>query len=359
MYTSRIIGEKDKERYEQFVARHPQGHFLQLWEWGQVKNLTAWEPLPLVLEKDGQIKAALLILKRSIPLIKRCIFYAPRGPVADLDNEDQHRLLFAEAGQIARRHGAIFLKIDPDVEKGHPAYSDLLRSCGFRHNPSGLNFEGVQPNFVMRLDLGPGLDELLANMHNKWRYNIRLASRRGVEVTRADKLADLEIFYAILEETAQRDRFLIRNYDYFESIWRHMVLNGHAQIFLAHYQGETLAGTMAFVLGDKAWYLYGASSNRHRNMMPNYLLQWEMIKWAKEQGCGMYDFRGVSGDMDEDNPLYGLYRFKKGFNGALTEFIGEWDTVYQPGWYWAWTRLLPIYLGQRRSRTVGEAIADG
>ncbi|MGI6433902.1 MAG: lipid II:glycine glycyltransferase FemX [Syntrophomonadaceae bacterium] len=355
MYTSRIIDEKDKDSYTRFVSQHPKGHFLQLWEWGQVKHLTGWEPLALVLEKDGRIKAAMLILKRTlpVPLIKRSIFYAPRGPIADQDNEEEHRLLFAEARRIARRQGAIFLKIDPDIGKENTAYADLLARCGFRHHLSGVNFEGVQPNHVMRLDLSPGYDELLANMHGKWRYNIRLAARRGVIITQADSKADLKLFYTILEETAQRDQFLIRSYAYFESIWDYMVANGYARIFLAHYQGETVAGTMAFILGDKAWYLYGASSNRHRNVMPNYLLQWEMISWAKEQGCQMYDFRGVSGDMDESNPLFGLYRFKKGFNGVLTEFIGEWDFVYRPGWYWVWTRLLPLYLGRRRSRSVG------
>lgn len=78
--------------------------------------------------------------------------------------------------------------------------------------------------------------------------------------------------------------------------------------------------------------------------MPNYLIQWEMIRWAKEQGCHVYDFRGVSGDLDESNPLYGLYRFKKGFNGELIEFVGDWDRVYSPTFYFAWTRILPLYM---------------
>ena len=102
------------------------------------------------------------------------------------------------------------------------------------------------------------------------------------------------------------------------------------------------------ISGDKAWYLYGASSNRHRNLMPNYLIQWEMIRWAREQGCTLYDFRGVSGDLNEDNPLYGLYRFKKGFGGEFTEFIGEWDQIYSPVFYWLFNHVLPIYLKIRR-----------
>ena len=89
----------------------------------------------------------------------------------------------------------------------------------------------------------------------------------------------------------------------------------------------TIAGTLAILYGDKVWYLYGASSNEHRNLMPNYLLQWSMIQWAIENNCRVYDFRGVSGDISEDNPHYGLYRFKKGFGGDFTEFVGEYDHV--------------------------------
>jgi lipid II:glycine glycyltransferase (peptidoglycan interpeptide bridge formation enzyme) len=76
--------------------------------------------------------------------------------------------------------------------------------------------------------------------------------------------------------------------------------------------------------------------------MPNYLLQWEMIKWAKESGCTLYDFRGISGDLDPSNPLYGLYRFKKGFNGSYTEFIGEFDLVFDALMYKLWDKGLPL-----------------
>jgi lipid II:glycine glycyltransferase (peptidoglycan interpeptide bridge formation enzyme) len=126
-----------------------------------------------------------------------------------------------------------------------------------------------------------------------------------------------------------------------------------ARIFLAEYDGRVVAGTLALILGQKAWYLYGASSNAYRNVMPNYLIQWRMIQWSKENGCALYAFRGVSGDLDESNPLYGLYRFKKGFNGEFTEFVGEWDMVYSPFYYLLWTRGMPLYYrGTRRMLAV-------
>ena len=350
MFTTRIIDIKEKDRYNSFVRAHSKGHFLQTWEWGEVKQGMGWQPLPLVLEEDGDIKASLLILKRKLPLpgMKKSIFYSPRGPVVDTDSVEICQALFAGAERVARDHSAIFLKIDPDVPVADTNFMKILERCRFKRNDTGLDFEGVQPVFVFRLDVTPPANQLLANMHSKTRYNIRLAGRKGVTIRTASGPEDLQTFYKILEETAHRDKFLIRGYEYFEMIWEHMVEKGLAQIFLAEYQGQVVSAALALVWGNKAWYLYGASSNDFRNVMPNYLIQWEMIRWAQEQGCIIYDFRGVSGDMDENNPLYGLYRFKKGFNGDLVEFVGDWDRVYSPLFYLLWTKILPVYMNMVR-----------
>jgi lipid II:glycine glycyltransferase (peptidoglycan interpeptide bridge formation enzyme) len=345
MYTTRIIDIKEKDRYNNFIGGHLKGHFLQTWEWGEVKRGMGWQPLPLVLEKDGEIKASLLILKRRLPLpgLNRCIFYAPRGPVVDIENQEYCEALFAGAERVARDHGAIFLKIDPDVPTVNEGFKNILKQCKFHHNDTGLDFEGVQPAFVFQLNIEASAEKLLENMHSKTRYNIRLAQKKGVTIREAYGKEDLSVFYEILRETAERDHFLIRGYEYFEMIWDHMVENGLAQIFVAEYQGRAVSSTLALILGKKTWYLYGASSNEYRNVMPNYLIQWEMIRWAQERGCTVYDFRGVSGDMDESNPLYGLYRFKKGFNGDLIEFVGDWVRILSSPLYYLWTKGLPLY----------------
>lgn len=345
MLTSRVMTGTDRQRFNDFVAAHPKGHFLQRTEWGDVKASMGWECLPLAVEEAGEIKAALLILKRRLPLplVKRCVFYAPRGPVADVHDLEVMRALIDGSRRLAREHGAIFLKIDPDIKKDDEIFAGILRQLGFHRNETGLDFEGVQPAFVFRLNIADPEEEILARMHSKTRYNIRLAEKKGVIIREASDREDLQVFYRVLTETADRDQFLIRDYGYFESIWDNMVEKGLARIFLGEYQGQVIAGTLALCLGSKTWYLYGASSNEYRNVMPNYLIQWAMICWARRQGCTLYDFRGVSGDMDESNPLYGLYRFKKGFNGEFTEFIGDWDLVYSSLYYFLWTRALPVY----------------
>ena len=130
-------------------------------------------------------------------------------------------------------------------------------------------------------------------------------------------------------ETGERDNFLIRSLSYFEKMYDEMAPN-HMKLLMAYYENEPIAGIIPIMYGNKTWYLYGASSNKHRNLMPNYLLQWTMIKQAIENKCDIYDFRGVSGVVDETHPQYGLYRFKKGFNAEFTEFIGEIYIPYKP-----------------------------
>jgi peptidoglycan pentaglycine glycine transferase (the first glycine) len=348
-YQSRILNEQDKDFFNQFVAGHPKGHLLQTWEWGEVKARTGWEPIRLLLYKDDEPIAALSMLKRKIPGIGKSILYAPRGPVALLDDYEAMDQLWQAVRQIGRDQGAIMLKIDPDVPVSEDNFVSYLEKAGFRPAKTAEGFEGTQPRFVFRLDISPPEEELFAAFHSKTRYNIRLATRRGVTVRITNSKEDLKTFYEVLKVTAERDGFLIRNYDYFATLWDLLVERGLASVFLAEYEGKVIAGTLALVLGDKAWYLYGASSNEHRNVMPNYLLQWEMIKWAKEHGCTMYDFRGVSGDLSEDNPLYGLYRFKKGFNGEFTEFVGEYDLVLSPFYYHLWNVAEPLYYKNLRT----------
>ncbi|TDA69778.1 MAG: peptidoglycan bridge formation glycyltransferase FemA/FemB family protein [Clostridia bacterium] len=353
-WKARLIEASEREQYDAFVASHPKGHILQSFAWGEVKAATGWHPLRLVVEEEGQMVAAVLLLERPIPFIRRSLFYAPRGPVLDLRHEALFAFLLAEIAGLARRRRAILLKLDPDVPAGETWLADYLRSCGFGPAQATAGFEGTQPRFVFRLDLTPGLDALFAAFHPKTRYNIRLASRRGVEIKENCTRDDLRVFYDLLLETAHRDRFLVRSYGYFEVLWRELVEHGLARLFLATYQGGVIAGTLAFILGDKAWYIYGASSNRYREVMPNYLLQWHMIRWARENGCTMYDFRGVPGDLSPDNPLYGLYRFKKGFAGEYTEFIGEYDLAYSPFYYWLWNVAEPLYYrGVRHLRRQG------
>ncbi len=320
-----FVTKETLKEYEAFVSSHPNGHFLQSYAWSKQKPEWTWEGL-FVRGDDGAIRGAMSVLIRRAPSLPYSIMYAARAPVCDIHDEATLSELMEGAKKLAAKHRAYCLKLDPDVSVEDSEFADIMARLGFRRRDTGKNFSGIQPRFVFRLDIeGKDEEELMASFHSKTRYNIRVAERKGVEI----KLCGTEAvrdFSDMMLETGVRDGFVVRSADYFENMLKN--LGDSCRLYMA-YSGETpIAGTLAIHYGDKVWYLYGASSNKYRNFMPNYLLQWSMIQWAVELGCRIYDFRGVSGDLSEDNPLYGLYRFKKGFNGELCEFIGEFDYIF-------------------------------
>ena len=328
-----FITEKTLPEYEAFVQSHPKGNFAQSYLWGKQKPMWQWDAIA-VRGEDGAIRGSLAVMTRKVPGIGRTLMYGCRGPVCDLDDRETFSQLLDGAKVLAKKYKSYVIKIDPDVPSSNTAFSSMLQSFGFRAKEGGKNFEAIQPRYVFRLNVeGKTEEELLANFHQKWRYNIRLAERKGVTVRICGKEM-VPAFSDLMLTTGVRDGFVTRKPEYFAAMLDN--LGEHARLYMAFDPNDTpIAGTLAIHYGDKVWYLYGASSNEHRNLMPNYLLQWRMIQWAVETNCRIYDFRGVSGDVSEDNPLYGLFRFKQGFGGDFTEFVGEMDLVLSPVVYWA------------------------
>ena len=328
-----FITEKTLPEYEAFVQSHPKGNFAQSYLWGKQKPMWQWDAIA-VRGEDGAIRGSLAVMTRKVPGIGRTLMYGCRGPVCDLDDRETFSQLLDGAKALAKKYKSYVIKIDPDVPSSNTAFSSMLQSFGFRAKEGGKNFEAIQPRYVFRLNVeGKTEEALLANFHQKWRYNIRLAERKGVTVRICGKEM-VPAFSDLMLTTGVRDGFVTRKPEYFAAMLDN--LGEHARLYMAFDPNDTpIAGTLAIHYGDKVWYLYGASSNEHRNLMPNYLLQWRMIQWAVETNCRIYDFRGVSGDVSEDNPLYGLFRFKQGFGGDFTEFVGEMDLVLSPVIYWA------------------------
>ena len=319
-----IITQDTLQEYEAFVQSHPKGNFAQSYLWGKQKPAWIWKAIA-VRGEDGNIKGTMAVMIRTMPIVKKTMMYACRGPVCNLDDRETFGELLDGAKALAKEYKSYAIKIDPDVPSDNTDFADMLRSFGFRGKEGGKNFEAIQPRYVFRLNVeGKTEEEVQAGFHQKWRYNIRVAQKKGVEVKICGKEM-IPAFSDLMLTTGVRDGFVTRQPAYFAAMLDN--LGEHCRLYMAFHEGRPIAGTLAIHYGDKVWYLYGASSNEDRNLMPNYLLQWEMIKWAIETGCRIYDFRGVSGDVSEDNPLYGLYRFKKGFGGDFTEFVGEMDLV--------------------------------
>jgi lipid II:glycine glycyltransferase (peptidoglycan interpeptide bridge formation enzyme) len=316
---------------------------LQSWAWGELKARFGWAVQRVAVEG-----ACAQVLYRSVPGGLGTIAYVPKGPLVNYEDATSAQILLAAIEPLARQRRAICLKIEPDLEDD-PALSQSLRTMGFRPSP-----QAIQPRRTILVDLGPEPDGILAAMKQKTRYNVRLAARRNVTVRRGTE-ADLPAFYRLMEATAQRDGFGIHTEAYYEMAYRLFMPLDRACLLLAEYQGELLAGLTAFALetaqGGTACYMYGASSDHHRNLMPTYLLQWEAMLWARETGCRTYDLWGVPDRGEEvleadfsgrSDGLWGVYRFKRGFGGRLVRTTGAWDLVYAPLRYRLYTAAVTL-----------------
>jgi peptidoglycan pentaglycine glycine transferase (the first glycine) len=326
------------------LAAHP-AHLLQTGPWGELKSRFGWQVArlrPASCPERGRGGSGAQVLFRPLGRWPPapCIAYVPRGPIANWEDEAELHTFLAALHRLCRQRRAIFLKIEPDLPDA-PRWADLLAGSGFR--PSPLT---IQPPRTIVVDLARAEEELLAAMKSKTRYNIRLAARKGVMV-RGGTAADLPSFYRLMEGTGQRDAFAIHSADYYAAAYT--LFAEAVGFFLAEHEGEPLAAIMVFAHGERAWYLYGASANRGRELMPSYLLQWEAMRWARQRGCRCYDLWGIP-DEDEEvleadfarrsDGLWGVYRFKRGFGGRVVRSVGAWDYVYSPPLYWLATKAL-------------------
>ncbi|MEA3403547.1 MAG: peptidoglycan bridge formation glycyltransferase FemA/FemB family protein [Armatimonadota bacterium] len=330
-----LLDEPRRDEWNDFVRSAQYPTVMQTWQWGQLKSSTGWTPHVVAVEDGGAIAAGALVLARELPHVGRSLLYAPRGPIVDFDDAELVRSLLGEIRALAGERGAVALKIDPPVSAERSEVVELLEAEGFRFvGDEDPDLGGTQPRYVMKTDLTPDPEELLASFKSKWRYNIRLAGRRGVSVREGTR-EDLPRFYELLEGTARRDQFRVRDYSYFERMYDLLAPEEMLRLFVAQFEGRMVAGDILLRMGDEAVYVYGASDSDYHKHMPNHLLQWEMMQWAKGVGCTTYNLRGVSREVDGEpvGELGGLNRFKRGFAGQYMEYIGEWDLVYSPVWY--------------------------
>lgn len=324
---TQIVDINNAAELDAFTEKHENGHFLQTSLWGKVKS--DWKWFGVICRNDsGEITGTLAVLLRKISKLPYHMMYAPRGPVCDFDDKETFVALIEAAKQEGKKYNAYELKIDKDVPDDNEEYRAIALSQGFRFKGKTINFEDFQCRCVIRILLdGRNEEDVFAAFHSDHRRKIRIAMKNNVEIKiHGSEMA--ETFYQIMKETCERDGFELRSAAYFAKILE--VFGDKARLYMAYYEGQPIAGAISVLWGDKVWYFYGASSNSNRKVMPNYLLQWEMIKWAIETDCKIYDFRGVAGVIDESNPLFGLYRFKHRFDGTYIEFMGEMDLITKP-----------------------------
>jgi peptidoglycan pentaglycine glycine transferase (the first glycine) len=350
--------EDSPATWHQVLARLPYTHALQSWAWGEFKSRWGWRPERWLMAVGGnrwETLATAQVLQRRFPRTPYSVLYVPKGPVLDYHDRPLRRQVLAQLETLAKRERAIFIKIDPEVvrswgldgERVSPLGAAVMRDL--RERSWRPSLEQIQFRNTIEIPLDPTEEQLLAGMKQKTRYNIRLAERKGV-VVRPGTADDFPVIAAMYAETAARDGFAVRPAAYYLDGWQTLHEAGMAHPLLAEVEGQAVAAVILVRFGERAIYMYGASRNEARERMPNYLLQWEAIRWAKNQGCTVYDLWGAPDEFDETDRMWGVWRFKAGFNGEVVRFIGAWDYVARPILYYVYSHLIPRYLDFMRAR---------
>ena len=324
-----ILKECDYAQYEEFALNHPNGTFTQSVNWAKVKK--GWgHAVSVSKDNAGKIQGGMALLTKKAPGIRANFLYAPRGPVMDYDNEEVFADLVAGVKCYAKQVNAFEFKMDPMVLSDNTAFIAMAKKYGFLYDENQGDHDTIQRRCNYMIDLekydGDG-DKLIMSFHQKWRYNIRLAMRKGVECRVCGKEA-IPDFYKIYAATAKRDGYTPRPQQYFYYFLD--ALGEHVRLYMCYYQGEPVSGAITTNYAGKVCYVYGASSNEHRNVMPNHLMQWTMMQWALETNCKIYDFQGIPMDLSGADHMNGVYLFKKGFNGDVVLFAAEFDMIFHP-----------------------------
>lgn len=320
--------------WNQFLVSHPNAHLLQTAEWGELKSAFGWKAVRIITGNIG-----VQILFRKLPLGFK-VGYIPK-PAFSSQQSIFNQELWREIDAVCKKNRAVFLKIEPNL------WQDTeLNNLPITNYQLRMSSHNIQPPRTIIVDIKDSQEQILARMKQKTRYNIRLAEKKGVTVRAWD---DIEAFHNMMLLTGKRDGFGVHSREYYQRAYDLLYPKQMGELLLAEYEGKPLAALFVARHGNRAYYLYGASTDEERNRMPTYLLQWEAMKWVKARGSEEYDLWGVP-DEEEDvleanfetrrDDLWGVYRFKRGFGGELKRAVQAMDKVYNPLLYWAYLRFV-------------------
>lgn len=311
----REVLEKEKEKFNK-VVNHP----LQSWQWGEFRKKTGIKVIRLGVFEGNNLKTAYQLFIHPLPKTPFTILYFPKGPTPN-------KTMIEALKKVALQQKAIMAKIEPNIRKDQKIENFLLKNNCQKGRP-------LFTKYTFQLNLKQREEELLAKMKSKTRYNIRLSKKHGVEIREDNSPKAFEVYLKLTAETTQRQKFYAHTADYHRKMWTAMQSAKIAHLFLAKYKKEILGAYIFFVFNNVLYYPYGASSRKHKEVMPLYALFWEAIKFGQRLNCHTFDMWGSPGpNIKPNDPYSGFHRFKEGFGGELVEFIGTYDLVINPFLY--------------------------
>ena len=405
-----------KKEFKTFADKNPEITFHQTEEWANLKKVNNWDANYIGLEDDNKkIVAGALLLSKTLPIIKKKMFYSPRGFLIDYNNKELLKKFTEEIKKYAKTENAIFIKIDPFVEyQEHDNNGDIvkngynnkdavenLKSLGYKFFGFNLMQDTLQPRWMHVIETKDrNLDDVMKDMESKTRQILRKNEKCGI-TTREITRDELPIFKDIMKHTSDRREFVDRPLSYYEAMWDALHDSGILKILIAEidfnkYEKNTLeekeeiennlkdriykkeknilkmndkkynssnkqdeeaikrlekqlekikelkdeygdkeilGGILFLIYGNEVLSLHGGSHAKLMQFQSAYTIHFEGVKMAVEGNYNRYNFYGITGDFRKENPLYGLYLFKKSFGGHVVELIGEYDLIVSKFWY--------------------------
>ena len=406
----------NKKDFKNFADKHPQITFHQTEEWANLKKVNNWQAHYIGLENDNdEIVAGAMILSKTLPIIKKKMFYSPRGFLIDYNDKKLLETFTNELKKYIKKEQGIFVKIDPFVEYqehdndgnivkdgyNNKSAVENLKQLGYKFFGFNLMQDTLQPRWMHVIETkNRTLDDVMKNMESKTRQILRKNERCGI-TTREITRDELPIFKDIMKHTSDRREFVDRPLSYYEAMWDNLHDSGILKILIAEidfniYEKNTieekeetekslkeriykkdkgilkmnekkfnssnkqdeetikrlekqlekikelkkeygdkeiLGGILFLIYGNEVLSLHGGSHAKLMQFQSAYTIHFEGVKMAVEGNYNRYNFYGITGDFRKENPLYGLYLFKKSFGGHVVELIGEYDLIISKFWY--------------------------
>lgn len=415
-----------KKEFKTFADKNPEITFHQTEEWANLKKVNNWDANYIGLEDDNKkIIAGALLLSKTLPIIKKKMFYSPRGFLIDYNNKELLKKFTEKIKKYAKKENAIFIKIDPFVEyQEHDNNGDIvkngynnkdavenLKNLGYKFFGFNLMQDTLQPRWMHVIETKDRtLDDVMKDMESKTRQILRKNEKCGI-TTREITRDELPIFKDIMKHTSDRREFVDRPLSYYEAMWDALHDSGILKILIAEidfnkYEKNTLeekeeieknlkdriykkeknilkmnekkynssnkqdeeaikrlekqlekikelkdeygdkeilGGILFLIYGNEVLSLHGGSHAKLMQFQSAYTIHFEGVKMAVEGNYNRYNFYGITGDFRKENPLYGLYLFKKSFGGHVVELIGEYDLVVSKFWYTVYNLAFKTY----------------
>jgi lipid II:glycine glycyltransferase (peptidoglycan interpeptide bridge formation enzyme) len=317
------INEESLQEFNSAV-NHP----LQTYEWGDFRKKTGAEVIRRATKNESKITDVYQITVHKTPNFPYQIGYFPKG---NLPTEE----ILQDLKKIGGENFISFVQLEPNVLKSQVA------NFKFEDKTIIKSFHPLFTRFTFLLDLTKQEEDLLKNMHQKTRYNIKVAEKKGVKVEIDNSNKAFEDYIKLTKETTKRQKFYAHDEKYHRLMWETLGNKSNsefnpnklsANIVKATYKKKTLVTYILFTFKDKLYYPYGASSDEYREVMASTKTMWEVIKWGKSLGLKTFDMWGAANvrEPKTNDPYYGFHRFKQSFGAELTEFMGSFDLVINP-----------------------------